>query len=97
MRQYHTYRIEHTPFLFMPVHQLHKAGKPNCTECRGCNTELSPLNVSQTFLGSDFYRPEIGSAQNWVFKASTSRTSNGFAAVKIWCIPVPKVGKKPYE
>ena len=59
MRHYKRYRLDNNPFVFMPVHQLHKEGKPNCTECVGCNTELSPLNVSQTFLGSEFYRPEV--------------------------------------
>ena len=97
MKQYKQYRIDNNPFIFMPVHQLHKAGKPNCTECHGCNTELSPLNVSQTFLGSEFYRPETGNAQNWVFKATSSRTSTGTAVVKIFCIPTPKTGHRPYQ
>jgi hypothetical protein len=41
--------------------------------------------------------PQVGSAQNWVFKATTSRTKSGFAAVKIFCLPIPKMGKKPYQ
>jgi hypothetical protein len=147
MRHYKDYRLDNNPFMFMPVHQLHKEGKPNCTECVGCNTELTPLNVSQAFLGSHFYRPEVwphhpgwpcaapstwlpmpllvsidgwapqpalrqrasglwwccccppqvGSAQNWVFKATTNKTKSGFAALKVFCLPIPKTGKKPYQ
>ncbi len=85
MRHYKRYRLDNNPFMFMPVHQLHKEGKPNCTECVGCNTELSPLNVSQTFLRSNFYRPEVGARRGpW----------RGAAALAAPAARAPSVGRE---
>ena len=39
--------------------------KPNCTDCRGCSTQLQPLKAVMAF-GQDF-SVEIGASPEWIF------------------------------
>ena len=42
-----------------------KGLKPNCTECRGCSTQLQPLKAVMAF-GQDF-SVEVGGSPEWIF------------------------------
>ena len=39
--------------------------KPNCTECRGCSTQLQPLKAVVAF-GQGF-SVEVGASPEWIF------------------------------
>lgn len=62
---------------------------PNCTECIGCNTELSLPNDKTTFLGSKF-NVEHGNTGNWLLHGSTPFTPSGRAYLKVFCMPMTR-------
>lgn len=66
-----------------------KAAKPNCTECRGCTTQLKHL-AAVTAFGQDF-KVELGASPEWIFTADLP--GGGKAIIKVWCFPVDKVHK----
>ena len=65
---------------------------PNCTVCRGCNTELSPIITAGkiTYFNRTF-TPDGGAGPGWVHRATTNRTPSGIAMVKIFCMPISKM------
>jgi hypothetical protein len=66
-----------------------KEGKPNCTECTGCSTQLQPLQKVAAF-GKDF-SIEQGASPEWIFTADLPE--GGKAVIKVWCMPIDKVHK----
>lgn len=70
---------------------LPKQTLPNCTVCYGCTTRLQPMSEKSTFLGSEYIN-EKGATSSWLFRATTDRVPTGQAIVKVYCVPIPKVG-----
>lgn len=62
---------------------------PNCSLCRGCNTELSFMAETTQFLDRTFTN-EKGATSGWLFMASTNRTESKKAVLKVYCMPLPK-------
>ena len=62
---------------------------PNCTVCRGCNTELSFMAETTQFFDRSF-TTEKGATSGWLFMASTNRTEGKKAVLKVYCMPLPK-------
>lgn len=76
------YRITHND-------KVPKSTLPNCTLCRGCNTQLTCMAAQTKFLDRTFTN-EKGATSGWLFRASTNRTASGTAVVKVYCMPLPK-------
>ena len=72
--------------------QVPKNKLPNCTVCRGCNTELSPIITAGkiTYFNRTF-TPDGGAGPGWMHRATTNRTASGVAMVKIFCMPMSKI------
>lgn len=62
--------------------QVPKHTLPNCTICRGCNTELSYMAASTKFFDRIFTN-EKGATSGWLFRATTNVTASGEAVVKV--------------
>ena len=62
--------------------QVPKHTLPNCTVCRGCNTELSYMAASTKFFDRIFTN-EKGATSGWLFRATTNATASGVAVVKV--------------
>ncbi|KAG1662705.1 hypothetical protein FOA52_014570 [Chlamydomonas sp. UWO 241] len=66
-----------------------KSSLPNCTECAGCNTQLSYM-VGEATLFNRTFTNEKGATNGWLFRATTPKTASGTAVVKVYCMPLPK-------
>lgn len=64
--------------------------KPNCTECWGCTTTLTPLKEVQAF-GHNF-AVETGASPDWLFHAEAHDTHSmgRRVIVKVFCLPIDK-------
>ncbi|GMH43570.1 hypothetical protein BSKO_11492 [Bryopsis sp. KO-2023] len=72
-----------------------RESKPQCKICRGCQHDISNMDVSVSFLDNNFTH-RIGRSDAWVFrvpldtcdvdeKSAESESKN--ALVKVWCLP----------
>ncbi|KAG2488696.1 hypothetical protein HYH03_012697 [Edaphochlamys debaryana] len=70
-----------------------RKGKPNCTECYGCSTQLTPLGASPVKVFGKNVAPEVGASPEWLFLADLpdTPTTGRKAVVKVWCVPIDKV------
>lgn len=60
----------------------------NCSVCYGCTTQLEYLG-NMTFQGRRF-KHDSGASATWTFRASSNRTTDREAVVKLYCLPLLK-------
>eukprot|EP00798_Chlamydomonas_sp_ICE-L_P029719 gene29719-5154_t len=75
--------------LLGPSDTVPKAEKQNCTNCRGCNVQLTPIDQEAIKFGNLNFRHGKGATNSWHFFA-TRPGMPGRYIVKVYCIPAHK-------
>lgn len=68
-----------------------RAGLPNCTKCKGCDTMLNELQtMRQEFKGRSL-APTEGRSRSLVYRVSSPQAKHGVAIGKVLCLPYSRM------
>ena len=81
-------------FHIAPRSVVHAADElRSCRACRGCAHHLRRMPRRAALLGTTFAH-ETGASPGWLLRAASRRSRTGWAAVKVWCVPLKKPGAR---